>query len=406
MRITDLRLKDIGPFREAYLSFSDMETEKRSPSVVFITGENGTGKSIILDAIRGLFLGPFGALDRDITASSEFSAEISFLLNEKKIRIQSDGLRNHGKSLNTDNLKFNYLFTKKEIKHFRTNWILDFWTSKLSNDDFSIKNIAAIEPENYLKQTLTGIHSNVDLTRSITFLDYLKDSANQKEREVGRYLYDLLKEIIDTSINDGAFSHVSRIDLKPMVKVGGAEVSLDKLSSGNLYLIQRLTSILSQIYAICVLNDLNVDEYKDISGVVLIDEAENHLHPKWQKLFLPNVLELFPNLQLIVATHSPFIIASVPDARVYVCKTSGTHSVVEEETDYYSNKPIEEILMSPLFNTNNFNAEISQLMEDRKAALRRGKSADVARIEEKLLDLNPEYFDYLNLDTLLQSIKK
>ena len=50
MKIKSLSLRNIGPFIEADMEFFDDSDEK--PPIVLITGENGTGKSIILDAIR------------------------------------------------------------------------------------------------------------------------------------------------------------------------------------------------------------------------------------------------------------------------------------------------------------------------------------------------------------------
>jgi len=52
--------------------------------------------------------------------------------------------------------------------------------------------------------------------------------------------------------------------------------------------------------------------------VVVIDEPENHLHPSLQKIILPNLLDSFPQVQFIVATHNPFIVSSVSDSNVYV----------------------------------------------------------------------------------------
>lgn len=52
--------------------------------------------------------------------------------------------------------------------------------------------------------------------------------------------------------------------------------------------------------------------------VALIDEPENHLHPELQKSFLGNLIEAFPNVQFIVATHNPFMITSQKDSYVYV----------------------------------------------------------------------------------------
>lgn len=52
--------------------------------------------------------------------------------------------------------------------------------------------------------------------------------------------------------------------------------------------------------------------------VVTIDEPENHLHPSMQRAILNRLLSAFPNAQLIIASHSPFIVSSVRDSSVYV----------------------------------------------------------------------------------------
>jgi predicted ATPase len=52
--------------------------------------------------------------------------------------------------------------------------------------------------------------------------------------------------------------------------------------------------------------------------VVLADEPENHLHPELQRSLLPGLMEAFPQVQFIVATHNPFMVTSVPDSNVFV----------------------------------------------------------------------------------------
>jgi hypothetical protein len=48
-----------------------------------------------------------------------------------------------------------------------------------------------------------------------------------------------------------------------------------------------------------------------IRGIVIVDELEEHLHAKWQRLIVDDLRQLFPNIQFIVTTHSPLIASSV-----------------------------------------------------------------------------------------------
>lgn len=65
MILKELYLENIGPFKQAKLEFpTEKDSEGRLP-VTIITGENGTGKTMILDAIRALLLGESGILERD-----------------------------------------------------------------------------------------------------------------------------------------------------------------------------------------------------------------------------------------------------------------------------------------------------------------------------------------------------
>jgi predicted ATP-dependent endonuclease of OLD family len=52
-------------------------------------------------------------------------------------------------------------------------------------------------------------------------------------------------------------------------------------------------------------------------GIVIIDEIETHLHLELQRLILPMLTKIFPNIQFIVTTHSPFILNSLTNAVAY-----------------------------------------------------------------------------------------
>lgn len=69
----------------------------------------------------------------------------------------------------------------------------------------------------------------------------------------------------------------------------------------------------------------------DMPGIVLIDEIETHLHLSLQKEILPILVSLFPNVQFIVTSHSPFVIGSIPSATVYDLKSQQR---IENLTEY------------------------------------------------------------------------
>jgi hypothetical protein len=53
-------------------------------------------------------------------------------------------------------------------------------------------------------------------------------------------------------------------------------------------------------------------------GILLLDEVDAHLHPLWQRRLLPAMREALPDVQIIVTSHSPFVISSCPGSRVHV----------------------------------------------------------------------------------------
>ena len=59
-----------------------------------------------------------------------------------------------------------------------------------------------------------------------------------------------------------------------------------------------------------------MDDPLETTGTILIDEIDLHLHPEWQRNFLPNLLNTFPKIQFVVTTHSPFIIQSVKNGKL------------------------------------------------------------------------------------------
>lgn len=64
-------------------------------------------------------------------------------------------------------------------------------------------------------------------------------------------------------------------------------------------------------YRMSVLNSQLLDDVtKKTPGVVLVDEIDQHLHPRWQNNILKSLMNIFPKVQFIVTTHSPIVISS------------------------------------------------------------------------------------------------
>ncbi len=57
-------------------------------------------------------------------------------------------------------------------------------------------------------------------------------------------------------------------------------------------------------------------------GIVLIDEVELHLHPRWQRRFIPWLMETFPNCQFVVTTHSPQVLGEVEAECIRILRTA------------------------------------------------------------------------------------
>lgn len=62
-----------------------------------------------------------------------------------------------------------------------------------------------------------------------------------------------------------------------------------------------------------------------LAGIVIVDELEQHLHPRWQRTILPQLRKVFPKIQFVVATHSPLVASSSEDVTVHRLQ-KGKHS--------------------------------------------------------------------------------
>jgi len=94
----------------------------------------------------------------------------------------------------------------------------------------------------------------------------------------------------------------------------GREVTFNQLAQGHSAALSIFFELLLRVEA---QSEFFGVPREQLEGIVLIDEIETHLHLRLQELILPFLTDLFPTFQFLVATHSPAVIASIPDAVVY-----------------------------------------------------------------------------------------
>jgi hypothetical protein len=184
-------------------------------------------------------IGEYGYIERNILRKKEsFKVKLGLRYKGFYEKLESERLRDN-KQIVTENKELNLLFVNNgDLQRFldKVNWVVGYWTSKLSTDSFQITNLISPNPQQYLVDALNGIHPNIEVTQLICYFDYIRGSDSETEKQAGEYLFDQLKRIIGISLSNGELAYVSRARLEPIIKQNGQEITLDKLSSGNLYL--------------------------------------------------------------------------------------------------------------------------------------------------------------------------
>ena len=98
-----------------------------------------------------------------------------------------------------------------------------------------------------------------------------------------------------------------------IVEKDGEELDVKQLSQGE----KSLLALVGDIARRLALLNPSLDNPLEGEGVVMIDEVDLHLHPKWQHDLIDKFVKTFPNVQFILTTHSPHVISDRPDILVY-----------------------------------------------------------------------------------------
>lgn len=125
-------------------------------------------------------------------------------------------------------------------------------------------------------------------------------------------------------------------------------------------------------------------ENPELRAIVLIDEVEEHLHPRWQKAIIPRMRKAFPNVQFIVTTHSPLTLVNLEEGEVIgTMLHNGIAEIDPNPKPSPEGKTANEILSEWFGVTSSLDDKSEKLLQDYAKAVQRGDTAEADKLREK-----------------------
>lgn len=108
-------------------------------------------------------------------------------------------------------------------------------------------------------------------------------------------------------------------------------------------------------------------------AIVLIDELDLHLHPKWQRRVRQDLSKVFPNVQFIVTTHSPVLAQTYLDTNIAVLTREGDHARIDNEPNVVRSWRLDQVSESLLHDLEPYSPEITEAFRVRSELLAKTK---------------------------------
>jgi predicted ATP-binding protein involved in virulence len=354
MKIRQLEVKNFRGFEHETFHFSDQFN--------LLIGDNGTGKTAVLEALA-IAVGTFSS--RFVPPSKSF---------DDKARIQDTDIRQVN-SKNGQNLSRKYQHPVEVSCQAVINGQDLSWTKSPNNSSpLSLPNetlIAFIQIQEKVQAgnqiTLPLIvyygtgrlwgkkrHNEIELPspipRTFVYIDCLDPSSNLildwfrvvdipvLQRQETSVLLNAVNEAISICDIEGWQSFTynpSEDDLIATAK-DGRTLPFRMLSDG----VKNMLGMVADIaFRAAYLNPhLGLEAARKSPGIVLIDEIDLHLHPKWQRRVVEDLKRTFPEIQFFATTHSPFMIQSLREGELIDLNSPDNTPMAE-----YESKSIEEV---------------------------------------------------------------
>ncbi len=123
-------------------------------------------------------------------------------------------------------------------------------------------------------------------------------------------------------------------------------------------------------------------------AVVMVDEIDLHLHPKWQRTIMTFLGDRFKNTQFIVTAHSPLVVQAAQNANIVLLRREGDEVIIDNNPEIIKNWRVDQVLTSVFELPTSLPADIEPLMERRAKLL--SKSKLTAKDERELKKLEDQ----------------
>lgn len=104
-------------------------------------------------------------------------------------------------------------------------------------------------------------------------------------------------------------------------------------------------------------------------AIVLIDELDLHLHPKWQRRVRRDLSEVFPRVQFIVTTHSPVLAQTYLDTNIAIVRREGDHATIDNDPKTVRSWRLDQVSVGLLHDPDPFAPEIAEAFQTRRTLL-------------------------------------
>ncbi|GKW47362.1 AAA family ATPase [Planococcus sp. NCCP-2050] len=382
--ITSVHAMNLRKFKEINVEFNR--------GFNFLVGPNGSGKTSILRAIA-MCLSHSSIEDSRIGDSSELWTD--FTCNNRNYRIGfGTGWAETTSYRSTRFKNLNYPASQENRQSFVFTTIKDVIPVFAplfigAYRKFSYQLIQGMSREEGPSQRREFYRDNAAASLNGTYLPNVKQwlinryfiiDKEWAEIEKVNWNWLLLNlKLLAPADSDFSFIEIGR-ELEPKFSLYGKETYLEELSSGFQSILSIVLSIFEWVEST---NEREGQEVRKAKGTVIIDELDVHLHPEWQLTISKSLKTIFPELQFIVTTHSPHIIASAESGEIITIPSEDTFNVKPKEQSY-SGWTTDQIL-EDIMNVNSLENKIySQLINQAYNFI---KKEDKNGLKETLLQM-------------------